>query len=306
MPKAPPRKPSGVKESFALPKGALQCGAGALFIASVIGLSHVLSPVDAQPATPASPAVKHVKTLDDATLDNFLASHPEGALVDFYSNDCSFCKKLAPEFEAAAKELSSSGGPPLASVDSESGAKMMQRFGIQRFPTVLWFWRGENVLELPRAAEKPAAKIVEWARWAITPAVQELETQAEFNEALATLRSSLHKSARLMVAFNGEASGQDANKHMRAALEAAAQRHRATTVFLYIKEASPGQQPVLRSYGQEESNDEEYTGATDATEVIQWVKGALEKAKPPADAESKTATDKAMEQVQQNAETAQE
>ena len=47
-------------------------------------------------------------------------------------DDCSFCKKLAPEFEAAAKELSSSGGPPLAAVDSESGAKTMQSFLVLR------------------------------------------------------------------------------------------------------------------------------------------------------------------------------
>jgi len=200
-------------------------------------------------------------------------AHPKGVLVEFYSAGCKFCTKLAPEFEEAAKTLRASVGPPLCSIESQAGPNVMQKYGIERYPTVLWFYKGEHVLELPRASEKPAAKIAEWAKWAGTPAVQELETRAEFDEALPTLRTSLHAKARLMVAFNKE--GQDGLKE---AFDAAAQRHRAKTVFLWINEVST-EDVLLKAYSPTEADDQVYPGAATKEEVIEWVKSLIEKPK---------------------------
>lgn len=286
MPKAPPRKPAGVKGAFSLSKGQQQCAVGLVIFAALIGLSVLLSPGEVPETTPtkATPPTPAVMALDETSFDNFLASHPQGALVDFYATDCSFCKKLAPEYESAAKELKAANGPPLASVESSVAPALMEKYGIHRYPTVLWFWHGQNVLELPRAAEKPAAKIVEWARWAIGAAVQELDSRADFEETLATLRSTLHENGRLLVAFAGV-------EGMREAVEEAAQRHRTNTVFLYIKESS-SDGVGLRSYAKEEANDETYEGAVAVPDVLKWVKEVLEKARPkkasPPDAEAKT------------------
>jgi len=309
MVKAAPRKPGTAQTPFALPGWALKLGAGALVCAFIVGLSVHFSPSeaaeDAAPAKGGKSAAPAATDLDDTTFEKFLADNSEGALVDFYSKDCKFCAKLAPEYEKAAKELKKAGGPALASVDAEVGPQMMQKFGINRYPTVYWFWKGENVLELPRASEKPAAKIVEWAKWAAGPAVQELDTRAEFDGALETLRSSLHAKARLMVAFNRANS-----EGLREGLEAAAQRHRATTVFLYIKEAGTGE-PLMRSYGGEQSKDEDYEGATTGVAVTEWVKGVLDKAKPPAEPPAepkeegeKSAATKAMEEIKKASENA--
>lgn len=260
-------------------KGQMQCGGAFLVIAIIIGVSHVMSPSEdaaAAAATPGKVTATSVTALTDKTFDAFAAAHPDGILVDFFSPSCKFCVKLAPEFEKAAKELKA-GGPPLVSVDSETGAEIVQRYGIERYPTVLWLWKGQNVLELPRASEKAAPKLVEWAKWATTPAVQELEQRSEFDEALPTLRSTLHAKARLLVAFN-MAAGADG---LRDAFEGAAQRGRATTVFLYIKDGN-SDGPMLKSFGPAEADDEDYKGALTAEEVIAWVKANLEKAKPPA------------------------
>jgi len=303
MPKATPRKPAGTKEGFSLSGGTLKLGIVVLVVALLIGVSHYFSPSgkgsDVPPASVKPYAGSSAVTaLDDASFDKFVAAHPDGCMVDFYSKGCKFCTKLAPEFEQAAAELKGNGGPALASLDSEVGPLMMQKFGIDRYPTVLWFWKGERVLEFPRAPEKPAAKIVEWVQWATGVAVQELETKEEFDAAVVTLRSTLHAKARLFVAFNKAGS-----EGMRDALEAAAQRHRATTVFLYIKEAT-AEGPLLKSYAQEESNDEEFQGTTTPQDVIQWVQGVLDKAKPvvaeaPApEPEPKKAATKALDAVQ--------
>lgn len=302
MPKATPRKPSGAVEGFSLSGGTIKLGIFCLVVALIIGVSHYLSPpaegsaappANVKPAGPSS-----VTELDDASFEKFVAAHPDGCMVDFYSKGCKFCTKLAPEFEQAAEELKGNGGPALASLDSEVGPLMMQKFGIDRYPTVLWFWKGEQVLEFPRAAEKPAAKIVEWAQWATGVAVQELETKEEFEAAVVTLRSTLHAKARLFVAFNKEGS-----EGMRDALEAAAQRQRATTVFLYIKEGTT-EGPVLKSYAQDDANDEEYQGTTTPADVVAWVKGVLDKAKPAVteakapEPEAKKAATKALDAVQ--------
>lgn len=273
-----------------------------VIIGVVIGISHLLSPSEepaaAAPAAGSKPRSSSVTSLDDTTFEKFMNDHPDGVLVDFMKSDCKFCTKLAPEFEKAAQELK--GTVPFASLDADAGEQMMKKYEITRYPTVYWFHKGENTLELQRASEKSAADISKWASWAIQPSVQDLSTQAEFDEALGTLRQTIHAKSRLMVGFHREGSG------MREALEAAAQRHRATTVFLYITEATSGQ-PLLKSYGQSEANDEEYTGEVTATAVTQWVQGVLEKAKPPKEAKedssdaadkAKSAADQAIEQVQ--------
>lgn len=290
-------------ESFSLSNGTVKLGVFFLVVALAIGLSHYFSPPakgsDSPPVTSKPYAGSSAVTaLDDASFDKFVAAHPDGCMVDFYSKGCKFCTKLAPEFAQAAEELKKSGGAALASLDAETGPLMMQKFGIDRYPTVLWFWKGEKVLEFPRAAEKPAAKIVEWAQWASGVAVQELETKEEFDAAVSTLRSTLHAKARLFVAFNKEGS-----EGMRDALEAAAQRQRATTVFLYIKEVHT-EGPMLKSYAQDEANDEEFKGAIAPQDVVQWVQGVLDKAKPPPEPkapepEPKKAATQALDAVQQ-------
>lgn len=280
-------KPKGAVESFSLSPGQQKWAAGLVVLAVIIGASHYFSPVDdtadMPPMAPPAPAVQQ---LDDASFDKFLAANPEGALVDFYTKSCGFCTKLAPEYEKAAKKLVKEKGPALAAVDQDTGAEVMKKFGIERFPTVMWFWQGKQVLELPRASEKTADKLVEWAHWAAGAAVQELDTKEEFDGALSTLRSSLHAKARLMVLFKGGSEG------LREAFEEAAQRQRTTTVFLYIKE-SLADGTELHSYGGDESKDEVYSGASTTEAVGQWVKEVLEKAKPPKTEEAEKAEEPA-------------
>lgn len=50
------------------------------------------------------------------------------------------CKKLAPEYEAAAEVLSKNDPPiALAKVDATNEKTLAERFGIQGFPTLMWF-----------------------------------------------------------------------------------------------------------------------------------------------------------------------
>ena len=50
------------------------------------------------------------------------------------------CKKLAPEYAAAAKILAEQDPPlPLAKVDATEQKVLAERFGIQGFPTLFFF-----------------------------------------------------------------------------------------------------------------------------------------------------------------------
>ena len=68
---------------------------------------------------------------------------------------CGHCKRLAPEYERAANELSSDIPPvPLAKVDATEESSLANRFGINGYPTLKVFHNGVAYdYEGPRTAQ---------------------------------------------------------------------------------------------------------------------------------------------------------
>lgn len=114
--------------------------------------------------------------LDDSNFDEAVKAN-DALLVEFYAPWCGHCKRLAPEYAAAAQKLK---GEPvrLAKVDATEARDLATRFGIQGFPT-LKFFRGdaENAVEYNGGRE--ADGIVSWLRKKVGPVTRPLASVEE-------------------------------------------------------------------------------------------------------------------------------
>lgn len=102
----------------------------------------------------------HPAALDEAGFRRHLARDGIPLLVDFWASWCGPCRMMAPEFEAAARELEP--GFRLAKVSTEEAPAVAEALGIQGIPLLVLFRGGQEVAR--RAGMMPARQIAAWAR----------------------------------------------------------------------------------------------------------------------------------------------
>jgi thioredoxin 2 len=98
--------------------------------------------------------------LDEAAFDRHIGRSELPVLVDFWAPWCGPCRAMAPQFEAAARQLEP--GMRLVKVNTEEAQALGARLQIRSIPTLALFVGGREVAR--QAGALGAADIVRWAR----------------------------------------------------------------------------------------------------------------------------------------------
>jgi thioredoxin 2 len=102
----------------------------------------------------------HPVALDEAAFEKHIARSQLPVLVDFWAPWCGPCRMMAPQFEAAAKQLEPH--VRLVKVNTEEAQALGARLNIRSIPTLALFVNGREVARQPGAMG--AADIVRWTR----------------------------------------------------------------------------------------------------------------------------------------------
>ncbi len=94
--------------------------------------------------------------LDDRTFDDFVRKSTLPVLVDFWAPWCGPCRQMAPQFDAAARQLK--GRALLVKVNSDDSPETSAKFGIRSIPTLVRLQGG--VEQRRQSGAVPAAQIV--------------------------------------------------------------------------------------------------------------------------------------------------
>jgi thioredoxin 2 len=102
----------------------------------------------------------HPVELTDANAQAVLEGTSLPVLVDFWAPWCGPCRQMAPQFNAAARQLK--GQALLAKVNSDENPQLAAKFGIRSIPTLVKLQGGRELQR--QSGALPAAQIVALAR----------------------------------------------------------------------------------------------------------------------------------------------
>ena len=114
--------------------------------------------------------------LTDDNFNKIIELYPY-VLVKFYAPWCGHCKKLAPEYTAAAEQLLSEDSVvKLAELDATENKKIAEKFEVKGYPTLKFFVNG---LPMDYQGPRDQEGIVKWVAKKTQPSTTELKSKDE-------------------------------------------------------------------------------------------------------------------------------
>lgn len=191
------------------------------------------------------PQENGVYVLGSSNFDSFIGSQ-DYVLVEFYAPWCGHCKNLAPEYEAAAKDLGSKVA--LAKVDATQNEQLATRYGVEGFPTLFWFINGQSSQPIPYGGGRTKDTIISWINRQTLTALPTISSQAELDQIIKASADS-----PVVVQFGGETNS---------VLLDAAKSSEIVQIYLVPTESVFGGNSgvvLYRSHGEPVRSDETFT-----------------------------------------------
>ena len=179
------------------------------------------------------------------TEDNFDEAIKENSklLVEFYAPWCGHCKKLAPEYAAAAQALAEQDPRVyIAKVDATENSNLASKFGVSGYPTIKWFVDGEPS---DYTGGRVKDEIITWINKRMGPPSTKVDATTvakaiEDNKIAIVFFGSADSDE--FKAFEGAASADDKNAFFHTDDEVAAKNHnveKTPAVVLFRKFDEP-------------------------------------------------------------------
>lgn len=181
-------------------------------------------------------------------------------LVEFYAPWCGHCKKLAPEYAKAAKDLKAIDTPiPIAKVDATENGESAKKFGVQGYPTLKFFVKG-NAIDYNGG--RTQADIVNWIKKKTGPPSTQLKDAAHLDEQ--------KQGNKVLVAFFGSEDSEQFKQFQAAALalDGVAFVHSSDSSLL---QANGGNQ--LTVFTQHNSGAAHHTGDVTKDSILAHIEG---------------------------------
>jgi thioredoxin len=123
-------------------RGAIYGGVmGALFAFSFAGSAPSAATRAANDAAAKSSAIVHINNAAD--FETYVTNSDQPCLVDFYSDSCGPCRRLAPTIGKIADKYA--GNAAICKVSLDAAPDMAKSYEIRGIPAVIFFNKGEEV-----------------------------------------------------------------------------------------------------------------------------------------------------------------
>lgn len=200
------------------------------------------------------PEEDDVIVLSDSNFDEAIQKF-DHILVEFYAPWCGHCKKLAPEYAKAAKDLKGLDTPiPIAKLDATENGETAKKFGVQGYPTLKFFVKGDAI---EYNGGRTQADIVNWIKKKTGPPSAVLKDAAHLEEQ--------KKGNKVLVAYFGAEDSAEFKQFQAAALslDAVAFVHSSDSSLL---EANGGNQITV--FTQHDSGSHHHSGAVSKDSIL--------------------------------------